>query len=149
MGDMGLEKTDNLKITPQELIQLQNLPLEIKVAKTKIRIKEFVQHYGLSEVFVAFSGGKDSTVLLDIARQVYPDIKAVFANTGCEYPEIIKFVKSCDNITWVHPKKRLKDVIEQYGYPVISKVIALSINRLQHYPNSKAAQCILQGGNNG
>ena len=39
------------------------------------------------QVFVSFSGGKDSTVLLHIARQLYPDIEAVFVNTGLNIPK--------------------------------------------------------------
>ena len=31
-----------------------------------------------------FSGGKDSTVLLHIARRIFPDIKAVFSDTGIQ-----------------------------------------------------------------
>ena len=39
------------------------------------------------QVYVSFSGGKDSTVLLHIVREMYPNIEAVFVNTGLEYPE--------------------------------------------------------------
>ena len=46
---------------------LQALPLELKIEKTKLRIREWYDYYG-GEVYVSFSGGKDSTVLLDIAR---------------------------------------------------------------------------------
>lgn len=48
---------------------------------------------------MAFSGGKDSTVLLDIARKIYPDIEAVYNDTGLEYPELREFVKTIDNVT--------------------------------------------------
>jgi 3'-phosphoadenosine 5'-phosphosulfate sulfotransferase (PAPS reductase)/FAD synthetase len=50
---------------------------------------------------IAFSGGKDSLVVLDLVRQINPDIPAVFCNTGIEYPETIKYVKTIPNITWV------------------------------------------------
>mgnify|MGYP000264252689 CR=1 FL=1 len=46
------------------------------------------------QVFISFSGGKDSTVLLDLARRVYPDIPAVYVDTGLEYPELRDFVKT-------------------------------------------------------
>jgi 3'-phosphoadenosine 5'-phosphosulfate sulfotransferase (PAPS reductase)/FAD synthetase len=94
--------------------------LEIKVEKTKVRIMEWHTYWGGS-VYVSFSGGKDSTVLLDIARQVYPKIPAVFVDTGLEYPEIRQFVKTKDNVTWLRPKMSFKEVIEKYGYPVVSK----------------------------
>lgn len=73
------------------------------------------------QVYVSFSGGKDSTVLLHIARQMYPDIEAAFVNTGLEYPEIQQFVKTFDNVTILRPKMRFDEVLKKYGYPLISK----------------------------
>ena len=110
--------------TKDDLKLLQALPLEIKVAKTRLRIREWVNHYGENGVYVSFSGGKDSTVLLHIVREMYPNIEAVFVNTGLEYPEIQKFVKSFDNVTILRPKMRFDEVVKKYGYPVISKEIA-------------------------
>ena len=113
--------------TKDELKLLQNLPLEIKVAKTKLRIREWVDYYGTDGVYVSFSGGKDSTVLLHIVREMYPNIEAVFVNTGLEYPEIQRFVKTFDNVTILRPKMRFDEVIKKYGYPIISKDIAQAV----------------------
>jgi 3'-phosphoadenosine 5'-phosphosulfate sulfotransferase (PAPS reductase)/FAD synthetase len=110
--------------TAQELQLLQALPLDIKILKTKQRIREWVGFYGLDDVAVSFSGGKDSTVLLDIARQEYPDIKGRFVNTGLEYPEIVSFVKTFENIKILRPKMTFPEVIKKYGYPFISKGIS-------------------------
>lgn len=107
-----------------ELKMLQALPLDIKVAKTKQRIREWVDYYGTDGVYVSFSGGKDSTVLLHIVREMYPDIEAVFVNTGLEYPEIQAFVKTFDNVTILRPKMRFDEVIRKYGYPFISKEVS-------------------------
>ena len=52
----------------QYLKALQSQPLELKIISTKNRIREWVYHYGEENVYVAFSGGKDSTVLLHIVR---------------------------------------------------------------------------------
>lgn len=104
-----------------DLIMLQALPLEIKVAKSKLRIREFVEYYGVENVYISFSGGKDSTVLLDLVRSVYPEIEAVFVDTGLEYPEIKEHVKSFDNVTILRPKMSFKQVIETYGFPMVSK----------------------------
>lgn len=103
-----------------QLRQLQSLPLDIKIEKTKQRIKEWYEAFD-GEVYVSFSGGKDSTVLLHIVRELYPNVKAVFIDTGLEYPEIRNFVKTIDNVVWVRPKMNFKDVIKKYGYPIISK----------------------------
>lgn len=110
--------------TKEELKMLQSLPLEVKVAKTQQRIREWVTHYGQEGVYVAFSGGKDSTVLLHLVRELYPDVEAVFVNTGLEYPEIKRFVKTFDNVRILYPKKTFKQVICEYGYPVITKRIS-------------------------
>lgn len=114
-----------------ELKQMQSLELDVKIKKTKLRIIEWYEHFD-GNVYVSFSGGKDSTVLLDIARQVYPNIKAVFVNTGLEYPEIIEFVKTIENVEWIKPDERFDIVIKKYGYPVVSKKVSRMIRDLQN-----------------
>ena len=115
-----------MKHTKGDLQQMQSLPLPVKVAMTKRRIREWYDYWG-GQVYVSFSGGKDSTVLLHIARELYPDIEAVYVNTGLEYPEIQKFVKTFDNVAILYPKMRFDEVIKKYGYPVISKEVCESI----------------------
>ena len=117
MGGIELPSREDLKY-------FQAMPLDIKVAMTKTRIREWVKEYGIDGVFISFSGGKDSTVLLHIARQMYPNIKAVFVDTGLEYPEIRQFVKTFDNVEILRPKMRFDEVIKKYGYPIISKEIS-------------------------
>lgn len=112
------------KHTVEELQQWQALPLSIKILMTKERIREWVKEYGLDGVYVSFSGGKDSTVLLHMSREMYPNIKAVFVDTGLEYPEIRDFVKSFDNVDWLKPKMTFKQVIDKYGYPFITKEVS-------------------------
>lgn len=114
----------------QELQLLQNYPLWMKVEKTKMRIREWYEYWN-GQVYVSYSGGKDSTVLLHIARQLYPDIPAVFCNTGVEYPEVVSLVKKQDNITILRPKKPFHKVIKEYGYPLISKDVAHKIGIVQ------------------
>lgn len=113
--------------TKEELKMLQALPLEIKVAKTKQRIREWVERFGEDGVYVSFSGGKDSTVLLHIVRSMYPNVEAVFVDTGLEYPEIRQFVKTFDNVTILRPKMRFDEVIRKYGFPVVSKEVAHAV----------------------
>jgi len=99
---------------------MQSLPLEVKIEKTKLRIREWYEAWD-GNVYVSFSGGKDSTVLLHIVRSLYPNISAVFVDTGLEYPEIRDFVKTIDNVVWLKPEMNFKEVIDTYGYPVVSK----------------------------
>ena len=97
--------------TISELWQKQSLPLSIKILMTQRRIREWVTEFGEDGVYVSFSGGKDSTVLLHIVRQMYPNITAVVVDTGLEYPEIREFVKTFDNVVWLKPKKNFKQII--------------------------------------
>lgn len=120
------------KVSRNELIMLQSLPLDIKIAKTKLRIREWVNYWGLENVYISFSGGKDSTVLLTIARQEFPTIKAVFVDTGLEYPEIKEHVKRFDNVDIIRPKLSFKQTVEKYGYPVISKEQSRYIWDIRH-----------------
>ena len=113
--------------TKEQLKLLQSLTLEQKIQATKIRIDEWYNHWN-GQVYVSFSGGKDSTVLLDIARQSHPDIEAVYIDTGLEYPEIRDFVKTKKNVTWLKPKLSFYEVIKKYGYPLISKSVSRQIH---------------------
>ena len=112
--------------TKAELQHLQAQTLERKVRLTQTRIMEYYQKLN-GQVYVSFSGGKDSTVLLDLARRIYPNIEAVFSNTGLEYPEIVEFVKTFDNVTIVKPKMSFREVLEKYGYPVIGKEVSRTV----------------------
>lgn len=106
-----------------ELQLLQNYPLDLKMAKSKLRVQEWIEAFGEDGVYISFSGGKDSTVLLHFVREIcgYKNIPAVYVDTGLEYPEVKKFIKTFDNVTIVRPKMTFKEVIENYGYPLISK----------------------------
>lgn len=117
----------NKKIEQWELQQLQALPLEVKVRKTEQRIGEFVERYGIDGVYISFSGGKDSTVLLDIARKIFPDIKAVFLDTWLEYPQIRQYVSNFDNVTVIKPEKSLKQIIKDDGWCFPSKDVAEAV----------------------
>lgn len=133
--------------TLQELKLLQALPLSIKLLMTKQRINDWVSEYGINGVYVSFSGGKDSTVLLHIVREMYPSVPAVFVNTGLEYPEIQKFVKTFENVTILTPSMRFDEVIRKYGYPVISKEVSKCVYQGRLALNSDKYQyCLKQLG---
>lgn len=119
--------------TLDDLRTYQALPLKLKISMTKQRIRDWVANYGVDGVYVSFSGGKDSTVLLHIAREIYPSIKAVFVDTGLEYPEIRQFVKTFDNVDWIKPKMNFRKVIEKYGYPFISKEVSECVYGARKY----------------
>ena len=107
--------------------------MEIKIQLTKQRIREWVHKYGEDGVYVSFSGGKDSTVLLHLVREMYPDVPGVFVDTGLEYPEIREFVWTFDNIVWLRPEMNFRKVIETYGYPFISKEVGQCVYSARKY----------------
>lgn len=108
------------------------MPLSVKIGLTTNRIREWLREY---DSYISFSGGKDSTVLLHIARQLRSNIPAVFIDTGLEYPEIREFALSQENITRIKPKMNFRKVIETYGYPIISKEQAAFV---QEYRTTKS-----------
>jgi 3'-phosphoadenosine 5'-phosphosulfate sulfotransferase (PAPS reductase)/FAD synthetase len=74
--------------------------------------------------------------LLHQVRKIFPKIPAVFADTGLEYPEIRDFVKTVNNVVWLKPDLSFREVLNNYGYPVISKKISRAIRDLKN-PTSK------------
>ena len=112
--------------TNEELKRLQALPLAEKVSRTKKYIKEWYDHWD-GRVYVSFSGGKDSTVLLHIARSVYEDIPAVFCDTGLEFPEVRSHALSMPNVTVLKPEADFREVIKEHGWVFLGKDVALTI----------------------
>lgn len=124
---------------------MQGWSLDRKIQVTQTRILEWYQKWN-GQCYISFSGGKDSTVLADLAARVCRanNYKLIlwFSNTGLEYPEVIKHVKDFPN--WLKEKynievelvmdfpkdkktgKRItfKDVVFKYGYPIVSKEIS-------------------------
>ncbi len=70
------------------LRSMQAAPLEVKIVMSQRRIMEWVDTFGEDGVSISFSGGLNSTVLLDIARKLYPGLKAMFVDIPTQYPEL-------------------------------------------------------------
>lgn len=132
------------KHSVDDLKQMQALPLESKIAMTKRRIREWYEHWD-GQVYVSFSGGKDSTVLKHIVDSMYSDVPAVFVNTGLEYPEIQRFATAQRNVVSVRPEMRFDRVVRRYGYPIIGKEVSERIYYAKKGANW-AVQCM--NGNN-
>ncbi|MGD9823775.1 phosphoadenosine phosphosulfate reductase family protein [Desulfobacter sp.] len=109
----------------------QAMPLKGKIELSLERIKEWYEAFG-GQVAVSYSGGKDSSVLLHLARKRYPDLPAVFCNTGLEYPEILHLVKRTPNVTVLRPKTPFHRVVKDSGWPIISKKTARGLNVLRN-----------------
>ena len=124
--------------TMDELRILQSLPLDVKIQKTRLRIREWINEFGEDGVYIAYSGGKDSTVLMDIVRKIFPNVVAVFVDTGLENPSVRKFAMSKENVIVLRPKMNFREVIAKYGYPIISKEVSLKVKEVRKCPNGYA-----------
>lgn len=124
--------------TISDLRQRQSLPLPAKVRMTETRIREWYEHFD-GNVYVSFSGGKDSTVLAHLVRGLYPDVPLVFSNTGLEYPEIQAFAREM-GAEFVRPKMMFSEVISTFGYPIISKEVASAIYYARRIKNGNGQE---------
>lgn len=121
--------------TLQDLQYFQAMPLSMKVDLTRNRIRDWVREYGEDGCYISFSGGKDSTVLLDIVRNVcgYKRIPAVFVDVPTQFPELREFVKTFDNVEIIKPKISFVEVCEKYGFPLISKEVSECVEGARKY----------------
>lgn len=115
-----IDTSDN---TLDDLTGKRSWSLDLKIAYSKALIHSFYRTCN-RRVYVSFSGGKDSTVLLHLTRSIIPRVPAVFFDTGLEFPEVRDFAKSKDNVLTIRPALSFKDVVEKYGYPVGGKNLA-------------------------
>ena len=135
------------KVSLSTLRTRQKMPLDLKIEMSKRRIIDWYDHWE-GDVSVSFSGGLDSTVLLHLARSIFPNILGVFANTGLEYPENVSFVKQYDNIEIVRPKMGFREVLTKYGFPAVSKEVAKNIHKCrQAKPGSPTLKKHMTGYN--
>ena len=81
-------------LTFKEFAFLEKEPLDRKVERAVAVIREAV-NLSKHQMAVAFSGGKDSTVLLHLMTRHFPELRpwVIFANTGIEYPESLRFAR--------------------------------------------------------
>lgn len=129
--------------TKDDLKRFQAESLDDKIQRTFAKVSEWYARWDY-EVYVSFSGGKDSTVLADICARwckvIGKTLYLVFVNTGLEYPEIQKFVKEYAQylrnkydievvLEILRPKMRFDEVIKKYGYPIISKEISECVSQ--------------------
>lgn len=129
----------------QTLQERQKWTLEQKIDHSVGTIESFIARTGKTP-YVSFSGGRDSTVLLDICRRfVDRNMKAVFDNTGNEFPEIVKFVRQFENVTIISPKLNIREVISKIGFPLISKEVAKGIRDAKTTKSEKLLKIRLFG----
>lgn len=125
-----------------DLKQMQSLPLTAKIRMSQRRIRDWYDHWD-GQVYISFSGGKDSTVLKHLVQEVcgLSDVPAVFVDTGLEYPEVRKFATERADVV-VRPEMRFDQVIKTYGYPVPTKRVADCVEGARRNPDSSRMRCL-------
>ena len=143
-------------ITNEMLKTRQMLSLEQKINMSKKRIKQWLNKFGVNGCYISFSGGKDSTVLKHLVEQCIKEdfrfrgvIPSVFVNTGLEFPEIVEFVRTQENVIEIKPKMLFNEVIKKYGYPVISKEQSQFLSEIQNTKSEKLMDIRLNGNKYG
>lgn len=100
------------------------------------KIQSVDRQYDLqNNSYIAFSGGKDSTILHYLIDMALPgnNIPRVFCDTGLEYKLLRDYVISLqskdDRIIFVKPNVPIKPMLNKYGYPFKSKWHSVMIDR--------------------
>ena len=127
--------------TKKDLKRFQAESLDDKKQRSYAKIGEWFAYWA-GMVYVAFSGGIDSSVLADLCARwcklIGKPLYLVFSNTGLEYPEIQKHVKFFAewlrkkynievHLEIVRPKMRFDEVIRTCGYSIISKEVSNTV----------------------
>ena len=139
----GEKRTEYFSYRRDILASLRAMPLEAKIVQTKFLINQAIRTFGEEHCYISYSGGKDSTVLSHIAKQLCPNILHLFANTTNEYPETLRHIQwevaeNHTNIITVLPIDikgemwNFKKVVERYGFPMFSKRVSNAIRTYQH-----------------
>lgn len=88
------------------------------VDKVEIAIKRLKLHEPKEGYYVAFSGGKDSVVLLDIIKKSGVKYKAYHSITNIEPPELMQFIKEYyPEVIQVSPKETFWQLVIKEGVP--------------------------------
>ena len=134
----------------QDLKQLQSLPLEQKIIITQTRLLEFYQK---ERPYFSYSGGKDSAVLWHIIKRmeragVIGKIPVIYFNIFYELPSVrakMKSLEKAGELRTITGQETPKQVIERYGYPVITKQVAEQIYTIRNTKSQKQRNKMLFG----
>ncbi len=149
---------ENVKYKIEQFQQLQNMPYEMKIKHARFVAKDFfnnvtgVNMYANCHVSV---GGLDSITLLCFLRSIDIDVPAISVS-GLEDISIqrihkqlgvirLKSAKDKDGKTWTKHR-----ILQEYGFPVISKEKAAKIEHLQNpTPNNATIRHAIITGETG
>lgn len=117
----------------------------LHITQAKKRITDLC-YKTAGDVYVSFSGGKDSTIVLELLKQceLENQVKAVFCDTGIELKATKDFVHWVSenyyhNVEIIKPEMSFAGVIKQYGKPALSKLKSKGIRTYQKKPSCKTS----------
>lgn len=67
--------------------------------------------------YVAYSGGKDSTVILDLVRRSGVKYDAHYNITTVDPPELVQFIRQQSDVICEPPEKSMRQIIIEHGIP--------------------------------
>lgn len=132
MGEITTKEwKERKKRKKAQMTAMQNLPYEVKVKRAELRAREFIERLDdMGKTAHVSVGGPDSITLLVFLRSIGLDIPAVSVS-ALEDKSIQKVHKELGVIR-IAPGKSKKEILQEYGFPVISKKIAGRIELLQN-----------------
>lgn len=92
--------------------------LHEKIIFSKRLMKEYEPPEGY---ILSYSGGKDSIVLLDLAKRAGVKFRARYLTTTIEHPETLDFVCQIPEVEIVQPRKTISELIIKKGFPPMRK----------------------------
>ncbi len=114
-----------------QMTAMQALPYEVKVRRAELRAREYIDKLDEMGLNAHVSvGGLDSIVLLMFLRKIGIDVPAISVS-ALEDRSIQKIHRDLGVIS-IMPGKPKVQILQEYGFPVISKKIAGRIDTLQH-----------------
>lgn len=100
LGNVLFGKEQNVSLEPIDIVSMcqanKDLLTVIEDSTVKRIVKEYEKFKNKLDVFhVAYSGGKDSAVLLDLVKKALPkgSFVVIFGDTGMEFPDTYKAIE--------------------------------------------------------
>ena len=122
MGGDAVDADDRGGRTMTEQLQ-KKIQQSIKLLQTTCGGKENVE--------LAYSGGKDSDVILQLAKEAGIKFTPRYKNTTIDPPETIKHCKD-NGVEILQPKESFFEIVKKAGYP--NRFHRLCCARLKEYP---------------
>lgn len=113
------------------MVAMQALPYEVKIKRAELRAREYIEKLDDMELNAHVSvGGLDSIVLLVFLHSIGIHVPAISVSSLED--KSIQRVHKALGVEIVKPGKSKVEILNEFGFPVISKRIAGKIDTLQH-----------------